>query len=91
MTLSLQYIIIEQPACHQQVLKYKAMEISPEVKISWKEEKANLRNEILSLQKSMVDYQTARKSEWKSFKVKFYDDLDKIEKSFRKLANHHRK
>jgi hypothetical protein len=39
----------------------------------------------------MTDYKVERKSEWKSFKSKFNDDFDKLEKSLEKLKTHHKK
>ena len=67
------------------------MEITKELKEIWKEDKANLRNAISSLKKSMTDYKKERKSEWKSFKNKFNDDMDNIEKSLEKLKTLHKK
>ena len=67
------------------------MAITRELKEIWKEDKVNLRNAISSLKKSMTDYKVERKSEWKSFKNKFNDDMDKIEKSLEKLNTLHKK
>jgi uncharacterized protein YicC (UPF0701 family) len=67
------------------------MAITGESKEIWKEDKANLRNAISSLRKSMTDYKAERKSEWKSFKNKFNDDLNNIEKSFEELKTLHKK
>ena len=67
------------------------MEITKELKEIWKEDKVNLRNAISSLKKSMTVYKTERKSEWKSFKNKFNDDMDNIEKSLEKLKTLHKK
>ncbi len=62
-----------------------------ELKENWKEEKAVLCEAISTLKKCMTDYKKERKSEWKSFKNKFNDDMDKIEKSLKKLNNLHKK
>ena len=62
-----------------------------EPKENWKEDKESLKSEISSLKKCMTDYKKERRSEWKSFKVKFYDDLDKVEKSLKRLKNIHKK
>lgn len=67
------------------------METIKEVKASWKEEKANLQNAIITLKQKMTDYKVERKSEWKLFKNKFNDDFDEIEKSLEKLKANHKK
>lgn len=67
------------------------MEITTELKENWKEDKENLQNAISSLKKCMTNYKAERKSEWKSFKNKFNDDMDEIEKSLKKLTSLHKK
>ena len=67
------------------------METIKEVKVSWKENKANLQNAIITLKQKMTEYKVERKSEWKLFKNKFNDDFDEIEKSLEKLKAHHKK
>jgi hypothetical protein len=67
------------------------MIIKKELNENWKEDKANLKNAISSLDKSMSDYKAERKSEWKSFKNKFNDDMDKIEKSLKEMKTLHKK
>jgi len=66
------------------------MAISTETKENWKEDKLNLHNAISSLQKGMSEYKSERKSEWKSFKSKFNEDIDKIEKSLKILSALHK-
>lgn len=58
---------------------------------TWKEEKRKLRNEIASLKKEMNEYKKERKSEWKIFKNKFHDEMDKIEKALENLTVLHKK
>ena len=58
---------------------------------TWKEEKRKLRNEIAPLKKEMNDYKKERKSEWKIFKNKFHDEMDKIEKALENLTALHKK
>jgi hypothetical protein len=67
------------------------MEITQELIESRKEDKAKLRTAISTLKKSMTDYKAERKSTWKSFKNKFNDDFNKIEKSLEKLKTYHKK
>jgi hypothetical protein len=67
------------------------MAITTELNENWKEDKSNLHKAISSLQQGMSDYKTQRKSEWKSFKSKFNEDMDLIEKSLKKLTAMHKK
>ncbi len=67
------------------------MAITTVLKENWKEGKVNLQNEISSLKKCMTHYKVERKSEWQSFKNKFNDDMDKVEKSLKKLTALHKK
>jgi hypothetical protein len=67
------------------------MEITAALKENWKENKVKLQNEVSSLKKSMTDYKEERKTEWKSFKTKFNDDMGKVEKTLKKLATIHKK
>jgi uncharacterized protein YicC (UPF0701 family) len=65
--------------------------IKTKIKENWKEDKANLQNAVLTLKKSMTDFKDERKSEWKSFKNKFNDDMENVEKSLKKLNILHKK
>jgi hypothetical protein len=67
------------------------MAIKTELKENWKEDKVDLHNAISSLKKSMTDFKADRKSEWKSFKNKFNDDMVKVEESLKKLTALHKK
>jgi uncharacterized protein YicC (UPF0701 family) len=67
------------------------MVITGESKEIWKKDKANLRVAISSLKKSMTDYKAERKTEWKSFKSKFKDDMNNIEKSLEEMKTLHMK
>jgi hypothetical protein len=62
------------------------MAIATKLKENWKEDKAILHNTISSLKQSMTDFKSERKTEWKSFKTKFNDDMVKVEQSFKKLT-----
>ena len=57
-----------------------------ELKENWKEAKVNIHSAIASLKKCVSDYKVERKSEWKSFKNKFNDDMDNVKKSLKELA-----
>lgn len=61
------------------------MEMTKATKEKLKEDKLNLQTTILTLKRSMKDFKTIRKTEWKSFKTKFNDDLKEIKKSLKKL------
>lgn len=50
------------------------------------EEKTGQHKELASLKKILTDYKVERKAEWKSFKSKMKDSIDKIEKSIKKPA-----
>lgn len=56
-----------------------------------KEDNSSFKTAISSLKKSISDYKTERKSDWKSFKTKFNDDLEKVEKSLKKMTTLHLK
>lgn len=56
------------------------------IKKNLKEGEVNLQNEIASLKKYISDYKIERKLTWKLFKTKINDDLDKVEKSLKKLT-----
>jgi hypothetical protein len=62
------------------------MAITTTAKEIWKVDKKLLQNEISSLKKSMTAYKAERKSEWKTFKSKFNEDFDEVEKSLKKLV-----
>ncbi len=67
------------------------MSTTTEEKAILKKEKANHEKEISSLKKVMSDYKLERKANWKTFKSKMKDDIDKIEKSLGKLTDHKKK
>ena len=58
----------------------------PKLKDDSKKGKTSHHKELSSLKKLLIDYKVERKSNWKSFKNKMNDDIDKIEKSINKLA-----
>ena len=62
------------------------MAITTVLKENWKEDKENLRNAISIMKKSLKDHKAERKSEWKLFKNKFNDDMEKIEESLKNLT-----
>jgi hypothetical protein len=57
------------------------MSTATKEKTTLKKEKLNHEKEITSLKKVMNDYKVERKANWKTFKKKMNDDIDKIEKS----------
>ena len=61
------------------------------VKETSKDEKLKLRKEISALKKGMTDFKVQRKSEWKAFKNKFFDNIEKVEKSLKKLNDQRKK
>lgn len=67
------------------------MAITTRLKQTWKEDRAKLNTAISSLKINMNDFKTQRKSEWKSFKMKFNNDMDKLEKSLLKMTSLHKK
>jgi hypothetical protein len=71
-------------------LKIKKMDITTKFKKNWKEDKENLHNEISSLKKYMLDYKLERKSEWRLFKIKFNEDMDKVAESLKNLTALHK-
>ena len=56
-----------------------------EMKAILKNEKTKLHEEISSAKKCLSDYKAERKADWKEFKNKMNDNIDKIEKSMDKL------
>ncbi len=64
------------------------MAITTELKVKLEEDKALLESEIALLKKSMKAFKALRKTEWKTFKEQFKDDLNKIEKLIKDLSNH---
>ena len=60
--------------------------MSTKAKETSKEEKTKLHQELSSLNKLLSDYKVERKANWKSFKTKINNDIDKIEKSINKMA-----
>ncbi len=60
--------------------------ITTKEKTILKKEKLNLEKEIKSLKKLMSDYKVERKSNWRTFKNKMTDDINKIEKSVDELT-----
>jgi len=67
------------------------MEMAEVVKEKLKEDKVDLHSAILALKRSMTDYKAERKIEWKSFKNKFNDDMEEIQKSLKNMKIHHKK
>ncbi len=49
-------------------------------------EKTRHLKELAALKKLLSDYKVERKTEWKSFKSKMKDSIDKMEKSIKKPA-----
>jgi hypothetical protein len=72
-------------------LKSKKMALTAELKENWKEDKALLNNAISSLKKDMTDYKVERKSEWKTFKTKYNEEIERVEKSLKKMTTLHKK
>jgi hypothetical protein len=62
-----------------------------EMKAVLKNEKAKLYEEISSTKKIMSDYKADRRVDWKEFKSKMNDNIDKIEKSVDALASRKKK
>jgi hypothetical protein len=60
-------------------------------KVDVNADKANIHTAISSIKKSMTDFKSERKAEWKSFKTKFNDDMERVEKSFKKMTTTHKK
>ncbi|NWJ49991.1 MAG: hypothetical protein HXX14_03915 [Bacteroidetes bacterium] len=67
------------------------MAVIMEVAENWKADKENLHIEISSLKKSKTDFKVSRKLEWRSFKNKYNDDLNVVEKALKKLKALHKK
>ena len=67
------------------------MALAADLKENWREEKIILHKSIQSLNKCLADYKVERKLEWKSFKSKFNDDMDTIQKSLKEIAVRHKK
>lgn len=67
------------------------MAITIELTENRKADKENLRTEISSLKKCMTDFKIARELEWKSFKNKYNDDLDAVEKALKKMNRLYKK
>ena len=62
------------------------MSTKAEAKEILKKEKTKLHKELSSLNKLLSDYKVERKANWKSFKNKMNNDIDKIEKLINKRA-----
>ena len=62
-----------------------------EMKTILKNEKTKLHGEISSAKKSLSDYKAERKADWKEFKNKMNDNIDKIEKSVDELTSRKKK
>ena len=65
--------------------------IKTEFKTTFKNEKTKLHKEILSAKKCLSDYKAERKVDWKEFKNKMNDNIDKIEKSVDELTSRKKK
>ena len=57
------------------------MTITPLLKENWKEDKAELQKSVSLLEKEITEYKEERKSNWKLFKNKFHNDLNKLKKN----------
>ncbi|MEO6305497.1 MAG: hypothetical protein ABIP51_20205 [Bacteroidia bacterium] len=57
-----------------------------EAKEILKIEKAQLHKEIVSLKTNLASYKIERKANWKAFKSKTTEDINKVKKSINKLA-----
>lgn len=67
--------------------------MAPNTKLKriWKADKINLNNAISYLKKNLTDFKTNRFSEWESFRDKFNDDMEVIEKTSKKKNSNHKK
>lgn len=66
------------------------MEITKEVKENRKADKFFLQKTISSLKKNFLAYKKERKSEWKTFKTKFNDELREIDHLMKKIKVLHK-
>ena len=62
------------------ILNTTSMSKEPAEKVTLKKGKLKLRKEISSLKKLMNDYKLERRVNWKSFKKKMNDDIDRLKK-----------
>ena len=67
------------------------MSLTTELKAPLHAEKTNHSNEISDLKKMLSDYKIERKADWKTFKNKMNNEIDKIEKSLGKLNKQDKK
>jgi hypothetical protein len=67
------------------------MSTKTEAKESLKKEQTKLHDEISSAQKSLSNYKVERKAEWKEFKSKMNESIDKIEKSVDEMTSRKKK
>ncbi len=67
------------------------MAITTLLKENWKEDKHNLFTTIETLKKSLADYKVERKTEWRTFKNKFKDDMKEVDKSLKRLTHLYKK
>ena len=67
------------------------MSSKSELKATLQEEKTNHRKEISGIKKMLGDYKIERKTNWKTFKSKMNNEIDKIEKSLSKLNKKNKK
>ena len=62
-----------------------------EMKAILKNEKTKFHKEISSAKKSLSNYKAERKADWKEFKNKMNDNINKIEKSVDELTSRKKK
>ena len=67
------------------------MSLTTGLKINLKEEKTKNFQELSDLKKMLSDYKIERKANWKTFKNKLNNEIDRIEKSLGKLKNQNKK
>jgi hypothetical protein len=84
------YLYLVKMGLSSDRLKTKKMAIMTDLDEDFKEDKVTIHNAISTLRKTMADYKDERKSDWKSFKAKFNDDMDNIQKSLKKLKALHK-
>ena len=61
------------------------MTILTELSPSWSNEKSGLSESISSLKRTLSDFKITRKSEWNSFKQRYYEEMEKMEHSYNTL------
>ena len=67
------------------------MSLTIELKTNMQQEKTKNLQELSDLKKLLSDYKIERKANWKTFKNKMNNEIDRIEKSLTKLKNKNKK